>query len=143
MAKEKDTTLTKEERRAARKAEKEKKRSATDGVHKTKDKKEKKKDRAALVEKVENALGTKPVDKTAEANGDTEDEASGSEDENNDEKAVPLRPKKPVGALVPFANPLVDEKTAKKIFRGVKKGTTPTGTLRDRRCLCNNILIFS
>lgn len=30
---------------------------------------------------------------------------------------------RPVGALVPFANPLADEKVAKKIFKGVKKGT--------------------
>lgn len=29
---------------------------------------------------------------------------------------------KPVGALVPFANPLADEKVAKKVLKGVKKG---------------------
>lgn len=30
---------------------------------------------------------------------------------------------KPVGALVPFANPLADEKVAKKVLKGVKKGS--------------------
>ena len=29
---------------------------------------------------------------------------------------------KPRGALVPFANPLADEKAAKKVFKSVKKG---------------------
>ena len=29
---------------------------------------------------------------------------------------------KPVGALVPFANPLADEKVTKKVLKGVKKG---------------------
>jgi H/ACA ribonucleoprotein complex subunit 2 len=30
---------------------------------------------------------------------------------------------KPVGALVPFANPLADEKVTKKVLKSVKKGT--------------------
>ena len=30
---------------------------------------------------------------------------------------------RPIGPLVPFANPLADEKVGKKVFRGVKKGT--------------------
>jgi len=36
---------------------------------------------------------------------------------------------KPVGALVPFANPLADDKVAKKVLKSVKKGifsTIPT-----------------
>ena len=32
---------------------------------------------------------------------------------------------KPVGALVPFANPLADDKVAKKVLKSVKKGMTP------------------
>lgn len=32
---------------------------------------------------------------------------------------------KPVGALVPFANPLADEKVAKKVLKSVKKGNSP------------------
>jgi H/ACA ribonucleoprotein complex subunit 2 len=31
---------------------------------------------------------------------------------------------KPVGALVPFANPLADEKVTKKVLKSVKKGTS-------------------
>ncbi|KAI9881760.1 MAG: snoRNA-binding protein [Watsoniomyces obsoletus] len=31
---------------------------------------------------------------------------------------------RPVGALVPFAHPLADEKVAKKVFRGVKKAAS-------------------
>ena len=41
---------------------------------------------------------------------------------------------KPVGALVPFANPLADEKTTKKVLKGVKKGT--------RRSNCNPLHII-
>jgi len=37
--------------------------------------------------------------------------------ESNGELAV-----KPVGALVPFANPLADDKVAKKVLKSVKKG---------------------
>lgn len=33
---------------------------------------------------------------------------------------------KPVGALVPFANPLADEKVAKKVLKSVKKGNSPS-----------------
>ena len=53
MAKEKDTSLSKDERKALKKAEKEKKRSDSDGVHKSKDgtKEKKKKERAVLAEK--------------------------------------------------------------------------------------------
>jgi H/ACA ribonucleoprotein complex subunit 2 len=36
---------------------------------------------------------------------------------------------KPVGALVPFANPLADEKAAKKVLKSVKKGKNCTITL--------------
>lgn len=35
---------------------------------------------------------------------------------------------KPVGALVPFANPLADDKVAKKVLKGVKKGRISIGT---------------
>lgn len=38
--------------------------------------------------------------------------------------AVLARSTPPVGALVPFAHPLADEKGQKKIFKSLKKGTT-------------------
>lgn len=92
------------------KKEKKEKRSETDGVKKSK------------------------KDKKAKLNGDnvaaalektlTQSEAPVAETkvaivkESNGEIAV-----KPVGALVPFANPLADEKVAKKVLKSVKKGT--------------------
>lgn len=36
---------------------------------------------------------------------------------------------KPVGALVPFANPLADEKVAKKVLKSVKKGKSSRPSL--------------
>ena len=40
---------------------------------------------------------------------------------------------KPVGALVPFANPLADEKVAKKVLKSVKKGMATLG--RERKII--------
>lgn len=121
MAKEKDPTLTKEERKALRKAEKDKKRSDSDGVHKSKDsKREKKKERAVLSEQVANAVenGAIAVEEVEEE--EKEGVKNEGEDGNADSKLKMTM--RPVGALVPFANPLADEKVAKKVFRGVKKG---------------------
>ena len=44
---------------------------------------------------------------------------------------------KPIGALVPFANPLADEKVAKKVFRGVKKGMCL------RQCLLTRLIVLT
>lgn len=117
MAKE---NSSKEDRRKAKKEKKEKKRLAEEaGVqkHKKKDKdKEKKKSKeskdavsAAVLNVIENESEAIP--------------ASVTEDilvEEEEEEVKPLS--RPIGALVPFANPLADEKVAKKCFRGVKKG---------------------
>lgn len=123
MAKEKDSTLSKEERKALKRAEKEKKTkpSDSDGVHKSKDsKKEKRKERTALAEKVANAVESGKVvvvdDEEVIAKSDVQ------EDENEGKKKDKRGSMRPVGALVPFANPLADEKVAKKVFKGVKKG---------------------
>jgi hypothetical protein len=116
MAKEKDPTLSKDERKALKRAEKDKKRSDSDGVHKSKDKKEKKKDRAVLAEKVANAVESGAVVVVEEEGMEV---AMKSDVEEEKERKVVVRP---VGALVPFANPLADEKVAKKVFKGVKKG---------------------
>ncbi len=123
MAKEKDPTLSKDERKALRRAEKEKiKRSDSNGVHKPKDsKKEKKKERAALAEKVTNAIESGKVVVVGEGE---EEEAVKSDVEENESKEKKQPSVRPVGALVPFANPLADEKVAKKVFRGVKKGAS-------------------
>ncbi|KAL9108493.1 MAG: hypothetical protein Q9227_006708 [Pyrenula ochraceoflavens] len=95
--------MAKEKSKEERKREKKEKKLAEEaGV-----KKSKKKEKTVLNEKVLNALenesGTAPA--PAEPIKIEEDV---------------IRPR-PVGALVPFANPLADEKCAKRCFRSVKK----------------------
>lgn len=101
-----------------KKREKKEKRAEKDGVHKSKkDKKEKKekKDKTVLADAVEKELTTKVLEGIDEAvaaktvvNGAAEPEAMEVES-------------RPVGALVPFANPLVEDKSAKKVLKSVKK----------------------
>lgn len=111
---------SKEERKAARKAEKKgtkEKLVEESGVKKSKsDKKEKKEKRKVLAEKVLNEVEGKKLKKEE------------SDDEDEDEKPSDVEVEKaetlssrPVGALVPFANPLADDKVAKKVFKSVKK----------------------
>lgn len=108
----KDKSAAKEERRKEKKASKEK-RSEADGVHKsTKDEKEKKVKKAAedieVTTKLLNALEEeKPGGVAIKEDSDLQVRI----------KSAPLR-----GALVPFANPLADEKGTKKILKSVKKG---------------------
>lgn len=86
--------------------EKKEKRSESDGVKKSKkDKKSKLSgdNIAAVVEELEKEEPTEVVLK-AKVDGDIV---------------------KPVGALVPFANPLADEKVTKKVLKSVKKGSRP------------------
>lgn len=91
-----------------KKEKKEKKRSETDGVHKSskKEKKEKKLSEVAekeLTAQVLEGLEKKDaVEEVAAVNGEAAET--------------------PIGALVPFANPLAEDKTAKKVFKTVKKG---------------------
>jgi H/ACA ribonucleoprotein complex subunit 2 len=100
---------------------KEKRLSEADGVHKSKpdkkdkkDKKDRKRDNPKFVEATEKELLDQSTSKVF-ADSDTVDKA----EENGDGHVVQTRP---IGALVPFANPLVEDKTAKKVFRSVKKG---------------------
>lgn len=91
------------------KKEKKEKRSETNGVKKSKkDKKSKLSDEninAALKEAIETESA--PV---------VETKISAAVDSTGE---VVI---KPVGALVPFANPLADEKATKKVLKSVKKG---------------------
>jgi H/ACA ribonucleoprotein complex subunit 2 len=94
------------------KKEKKEKRSETDGVKKSKkEKKSKLSDDniAAAIEHVSNGAA-EPTDLVAEVANEHEDSIK----------------TKPVGALVPFANPLADEKVTKKVLKSVKKGSTRT-----------------
>lgn len=113
MAKEK--SAEKEER----KKEKKEKRSERDGVHKSKkDRKEKKVSAAAEDANVTTALLN---------HLETEKAGSVAVKEDGDlqvkVKSAPL-----LGALVPFANPLADEKVGKKVLKSIKKGNTNSST---------------
>ncbi len=102
----------KERQEKKEKKEKKEKRSEKDGVHKSKkDKKEKKvpvTEQEEVTTQLLNTLEeTNPGTVAIRENGDVEVKV----------KAAPL-----VGALVPFANPLADEKVGKKVLKSVKKG---------------------
>ena len=137
MAKEKSTD--KEERKKEKKAAKEK-RSETDGVHKSKkdrkDKKEKKEKKEKKLKQPEPV--TEPAEVTTELLNALEAEKPGSVAIKEDGdiqvkiKSVPL-----VGALVPFANPLADEKVGKKVLKSVRKGGH---TYRFSKDSCANML---
>ena len=116
MAKEKPTDPDREARKLA-KAEKKAKRSEIDGVHKSKsDKKEKKEKKAAVA--------ASDADVTAKLLNTIEETKPGSvavKEQNGDVK-VKAKTEPLLGALVPFANPLADEKVGKKVLKSVKKG---------------------
>lgn len=92
-------------------AEKKEKRAEKDGVHKVKKEKKEKKDKTALVDAVEKEI-------VSEAMEGVEETAVAVKGEGEVDAAVD----RPVGALVPFANPLVEDKQAKKVLKSVKKG---------------------
>jgi H/ACA ribonucleoprotein complex subunit 2 len=97
-----------------KKEKKDKKRSETDGVHKhKKDKKEKK---SALTEAAEKDLTTQVLEGLDQA--DTQAIVVNGDAEVTMTETL----ERPIGALVPFANPLVGDKTAKKVLKSVKKG---------------------
>ncbi len=119
MAKEKPTDPDKEAKKLA-KAEKKAKRAETDGVHKSKsDKKEKKEKKEKKL-----AAAASEVEVTTKLLNTIDETKSGSvavKEENGDVK-VKVKTDSLLGALVPFANPLADEKTGKKVLKSVKKG---------------------
>ncbi len=99
--------MAKEKSEKRDKKEKKEKRSEADGVKKLKKEKKPKlngENVAAAFEEV-----TKAEEPAVEAKPVVVKESSGEV--------------KPVGALVPFANPLADEKVTKKVLKSVKKGT--------------------
>lgn len=100
---------TSEKRDKKEKKEKKEKRSESDGVKKSK------KDKKSKLNGDNVAAAFEEVTKTAEVPEVQSKpliikEASG-------ELTV-----RPIGALVPFANPLADEKVTKKVLKSVKKG---------------------
>jgi H/ACA ribonucleoprotein complex subunit 2 len=97
------------------KREKKEKRSEKDGVHKSKKDKKEKKDKTVLAEAVEQELTSKVLDGIDKAVA-AESAVNGTAEAEMDVDG------RPVGALVPFANPLVEDKQAKKVLKSVKKG---------------------
>ncbi|OGM48605.1 ribosome biogenesis protein Nhp2 [Aspergillus bombycis] len=95
------------------KREKKEKRSEKDGVHKSKKDKKEKKEKTALADAVEQELTTKVLDGI--------DNAVAVEATAIVETEVMDVDARPVGALVPFAQPLVEDKSAKKVLKSVKK----------------------
>ncbi|KAL9026341.1 MAG: hypothetical protein Q9196_004976, partial [Gyalolechia fulgens] len=134
MAKEKPSTEPDEKR--IHKGKTEKKRSETEGVHKSSaDKKKKDKKDKEKKQKSKRADDEPPTGTTASAaramDGEdarmttTTGALDASEQENpgglvavrrEDARKAPL-----IGALVPFAHPLADEKVGKKVLKGVKR----------------------
>lgn len=93
------------------KKEKKEKRKSVDASGVKKEKKEKRKsDATAVLNAIEDAA---PGAVAVDADGDVIVDADVVADES---AAVPA------GALVPFANPLCDEKATKKVLKTVKKG---------------------
>ena len=119
MAKEQPTDPDKEAKKLA-KAEKKSKKSESDGVHKSKsDKKEKKEKKEKRT-----AAAASDADATTKLLNTLEVTKPGSVAVKEDDGVVKVKVKvEPLlGALVPFANPLADEKTGKKVLKSVKKG---------------------
>ncbi|KAI4235879.1 MAG: hypothetical protein L6R40_006343 [Gallowayella cf. fulva] len=151
MAKEKPPTdaeaLLKKEKKA--KKEKKEKRSETSGVIKKSSKKDhndpsrsdkslRKAQKAAEKEEKENKSGAEiptsndapvanavaDVEMTTQLLNTLEAQNPGSvavNDASNGDLTVKVKAKPLLGALVPFANPLADEKVGKKVLKGVKK----------------------
>lgn len=95
-----------------KKEKKDKKRSETDGVHK-KSKKDKK-DTTKLAEVAEKELPSESLERVEAPKKAT--------DTHTEEIESAPTTDRPAGAVVPFANPLADEKATKKLLKGVKKG---------------------
>lgn len=112
-----------------KKEKKDKKRSESDGVKKSK---KEKKDKKVLSESAQNELTDKLLADLEKPAADAVVEAAADGDEMvvdvAEETTAVVKTDRPVGAVVPFANPLVEDKTAKKVLKSVKKGkfTTPS-----------------
>lgn len=138
MAKEKPPAESEEKR--LKKEKKEKKRSETDGVHKPPSSKKDKKDKSSKKSKDTNGTATEApattsgsktlsrgaaddMQMTTQLLTTLEAEKPGSVAVKHDDGDVEVKVKGSlIGALVPFANPLADEKVGKKVLKGVKRG---------------------
>lgn len=133
MAKSQPENESKEERRA-RKAEKKAGKVDSGAISKPKsDKKDKKerKSREVLVERGLNEVnGSANVKRVKKASSDDDDDEENEIEETEVTKTESKSKKnslanRPVGALVPFAHPLAEDKVSKKVFKAVKRGMNP------------------
>lgn len=100
-------------------AEKKEKRAEKDGVHKVKKEKKEKKDKTALVDAVEKEMVSEAMEGLEQTGAVVV----------KGEVEVDAAVERPIGALVPFANPLVEDKQAKKVLKSVKKGMSIVSVL--------------
>lgn len=125
MAKDKQADPEKAARKAEKRAKKEAKRADTNGVHKSKKEKKSKEVKPTAIEDGEDDLKTttkllKAIEKKEPISVKVQDEDEQLQVKKEvlvKENTVPL-----VGALVPFADPLVKDKSNKKVLKGIKKG---------------------
>ncbi|KAI2790825.1 H/ACA ribonucleoprotein complex subunit NHP2 [Penicillium oxalicum] len=94
-----------------KRSEKKEKRAEKDGISKSKKDKKEKKDKTTLVDAVEKEIASQAAENGAEV------AAVDVAEIEVDAMAID----RPVGAVVPFANPLVEDKQAKKVLKSVKK----------------------
>lgn len=99
-----------------KRTEKKEKRAEKDGVHKAKKEKKDKKDKTVLADAVEKEITSQVLEGLDQA-------ASAGAAVKGDVEVDAMAMDRPVGAVVPFANPLVEDKQAKKVLKSVKKGT--------------------
>ena len=113
--------MAKDKSEKKEKKEKKEKRQSVDGVKKEKKEKRKSTDATtALLNTIEDA---QPGAVAVDADGDVIVDGAatnGTVVKAEDDKKIDI----PISPLVPFANPLCDEKSGKKVLKTVKKGKT-------------------
>lgn len=124
MAAEDEVQLKKEKKEKKEKKDKKRKSSEMEvdeaATPAKKEKKDKKARKSLDASTVEGAADEEDGKVTMEAPSALVKGEAGEEGEGKVKVAVPI------SALVPFANPLCDEKNQKKVLKGVKKGEFPT-----------------
>lgn len=113
----KEKTASKEERKQEKHKKKER-RSEKDGVHKSKREKTEKEtaEKGELVEANDTDLTIKSTHSLKAQ------KPNALSNKRNEETEVSVNVAPLIGALVPFANPLADDKIQKKVLKSVKKG---------------------
>jgi H/ACA ribonucleoprotein complex subunit 2 len=116
-------TMSKEKSDKKEKKEKKEKRSDTEGVTK-KSKKDKKEKKEKSAEQVEALLEQAVEGKASKAKKEKKEAEPAKDDEEGDDVEMEEKPSSiiPKEALVPFCNPLADEKQTKKVLKSVRKG---------------------